>query len=247
MILMAAAGMLALPVPAQNGQSSQPDQSGHSTQPAPQKAAPAAKSGRDKKDQAKKSEAEQNPFPTAESEKAQQQAQQDGQQGSAPPAPAPEGEPSAPVPHAKGESAAQANPFPEAESEKAQQQAEQQAQQKQRDSSSSQIKGLSPPPQWGPASGAAPALNASLGKKDTKVGLFYLQSGDYKGAYSRFLEATEVAPGNAEAVWGLAESARRLGRNKVAIQNFELYLSAVPNGPRAKDCRKALKEMGVHQ
>lgn len=165
----------------------------------------------------------------------------------APSAPAPQNQtapPPAPQPQ-HGTSTADQNPFPEAQSEQAAREAKQRQDAEPDTSSSSAVPGLNLPakPSKQPA---APALNSSLGRQDTKVGDFYLQSGDWKGAYSRFLEATQVDPGDAEAVYGLAESARHLGYRKVAIQNFQLYLSALPNGPRAKDARKALKDLGAH-
>lgn len=164
----------------------------------------------------------------------------------APSAPAPQNQtapPPAPQPQ-HGTSTADQNPFPEAQSEQAAREAKQRQDAEPDTSSSSAVPGLNLPakPSKQPA---APALNSSLGRQDTKVGDFYLQSGDWKGAYSRFLEATQVDPGSAEAVYGLAASAQHLGYNKLAIQNYQLYLSAVPNGPRAKDCRKALKDLGA--
>ncbi|HTV81692.1 MAG TPA: hypothetical protein VME18_03500 [Acidobacteriaceae bacterium] len=206
----------------------------------------------DKKDNAGKKDSaqQQNPFPEAQSEKAAQQAQQARRQNP-PSAPAPQAAPSSQP--KQGTSTADQNPFPEAESEKAAKEDQQrqnpapdnQGSNSSQDSSSSAVKGLNltttEDKQFAPGS----ALNPSLGLQDTKVGTFYLQSGDWKGAYSRFLEATQVDPGDAEAVYGLAESARQLGYRKVAIRNFQLYLSAIPRGQHAKDCRKALKEMGA--
>jgi tetratricopeptide (TPR) repeat protein len=88
-------------------------------------------------------------------------------------------------------------------------------------------------------------FNPRLARKDAQIGDFYLESGNYKGAYDRFLEANRSDPGNAEAVFGLAESARRLQHRDEALRNYRLYLSALPNGPRAKEVRKALREMGA--
>lgn len=86
-------------------------------------------------------------------------------------------------------------------------------------------------------------LNPTLAVKDTKVGQFYLQTGDYKGAYDRFKDATEVDPTNADAVYGLAEAARGLNRKDEAVQNYLLYLDAVPDGGKSKAARKALAEL----
>lgn len=87
-------------------------------------------------------------------------------------------------------------------------------------------------------------FNPELAEKDVRVGGFYLKNGDYKGAYERYKEATLVNPGNADAVFGLAESARGLKKNEEAIENYQVYLDAVPNGKRSKDALKALKSLG---
>lgn len=82
-----------------------------------------------------------------------------------------------------------------------------------------------------------------LAADDVHVGQFYLNREDYKGAYARFKEATQADPGNADAVFYLGEAARHMNHRDEAIQNYQLYLDALPNGPKAKDARKALKEM----
>jgi tetratricopeptide (TPR) repeat protein len=83
-----------------------------------------------------------------------------------------------------------------------------------------------------------------LAAKDDKVGKFYMNNGDFKGAYDRFKEATEVAPEDANAVFGLAESARGLHRTEEAVNNYIIYLEAVPDGKKSKDARKALAALG---
>ena len=146
----------------------------------------------------------------------------------------------------------ESNAFPEAKSLAAQKKAEERAPQ--------------PPPCTGPCSSSdqhmagmdvlgngrsryddgtgKPVHNPGLAKKDDQVGRFYLASGDYVGAYSRFLEATEVNPGDAYAVFGLAEAEYHMGRNQQAIQNFQIYLSAVPKGHDAHEARKILHKLG---
>jgi tetratricopeptide (TPR) repeat protein len=163
---------------------------------------------------------------------------------------------SALAPDAPEASSAQQNPFPEAQSEAAQKKAQQGAPQ--------------PPPSAEPSSSSdqrlpginalgngstlraddgtgKPVFNPGLAAKDNKVGSFYLASGDYVGAYARFKEATQVDPKSAEAVFGLAEAADRMGRKTEAIQNFEIYLDAVHKGHDAKVARKALKRLTAHQ
>jgi tetratricopeptide (TPR) repeat protein len=152
------------------------------------------------------------------------------------------------------------NPFPEALSKAAQQSAEKQEDStaqpndaqpndqggKDYSSSRTTLKGLdvlgnSP----ADAMPGQPAYDPKLAAKDDKVGRFYLQTGDFSGAYARYKEASQFDPGDAEAVFGLAEAARQLGKRDEAIQNYQLYIDAFPNGPRAKDIRKALKELAA--
>lgn len=84
-----------------------------------------------------------------------------------------------------------------------------------------------------------------LAAQDVKVGGFYYTNEDYKGAYSRFKEATKVDPTNADAVYGLAEAARALKLNDEAAENYRVYLDAFPDGPKAKAARKALAQLGT--
>jgi hypothetical protein len=87
-------------------------------------------------------------------------------------------------------------------------------------------------------------FDPKLAAQDVKVGNFYLTNGDYKGAYSRFKEATKVDPGNADAVFGVAEAARELKFDKEAADNYRVYLDAMPDGSKAKAARKALARLG---
>jgi tetratricopeptide (TPR) repeat protein len=80
-------------------------------------------------------------------------------------------------------------------------------------------------------------------KEDVYVGTFYLQSGDYVGAYNRFKEASTLHPENVDAMFGLAEAARHLKKNDEAMENYRLYLDVVPSGSKAKDARKALASL----
>jgi tetratricopeptide (TPR) repeat protein len=81
-------------------------------------------------------------------------------------------------------------------------------------------------------------------KKDADVGSFYLQKGDYQGALARYQEATTADPANVDAIFGLAETQRRLNKNADAARNYQLYLEIVPNGPKSKQALKALRALG---
>jgi len=80
-------------------------------------------------------------------------------------------------------------------------------------------------------------------KKDIDVGGFYLKKGDYNGALLRFKDATASDPTDVNAIFGLAETQRMLKNNAEAERNYQMYLEIVPNGPKAKQALKALKEL----
>lgn len=81
--------------------------------------------------------------------------------------------------------------------------------------------------------------------EDVRVGKFYLKTGDYKGAYDRFKDATLYDHEDADAVFWLAEAARKIDHRPEAVQNYRLYLAAVPDGPNSKAARKALGELSA--
>lgn len=188
----------------------------------------------------KPSAAEENPFPEAQSQAAARKAQQQDQEAT-PSAPARQ-----PQEETKGKtSESEQNPFPEKQSEKAAGQDQEQGSSGSSgaySSSQSGLQGLDIPKT---NSDAKALQDPNLGKKDTQVGLFYLKTGDYRGAYERFVEATRIDPENPDAVFGLAEAARHLDRRDEAIRNYLLYLNALPDGPRAKAARKGLKDLGA--
>ena len=154
------------------------------------------------------------------------------------------------------QSASDSNAFPEAKSEAAQRQAQGDA-----------GNGAAPPPADGEpysssrtraadlndllgtnesavSDGAGHFIkNEKLAKEDIRVGKFYMAQENYAGAYMRLKEATEVGPGNLEAVYLLAEAARKSSHLDEAEKNYQLYLDVEPNGKYAKDSLKALKEM----
>jgi len=86
-------------------------------------------------------------------------------------------------------------------------------------------------------------LDPKLSEKDVKVGEQYMQMGDYPGAYSRFKEACAVNPGNIEAVFLLAEAARKTAHLDESAENYRIYLQVEPQGSKAKAARKALVQL----
>jgi hypothetical protein len=98
--------------------------------------------------------------------------------------------------------------------------------------------------QSNPANGPDQVVDPARAKKDADVGGFYLQKGDYQGALLRYQDATTADPANVDAIFGLAETQRRLKKNADAARNYQLYLEIVPNGPKSKQALKALKALG---
>ena len=80
-------------------------------------------------------------------------------------------------------------------------------------------------------------------KRDTQVGGFYFQTGNYRGAYLRYKDALGYDPADVDAIFGLAEAARALKLVAEAEQNYKLYLEIVPDGSKAKEAVKALRSL----
>ena len=91
--------------------------------------------------------------------------------------------------------------------------------------------------------GPAPEVVAdpARARKDAEVGGFYLKSGDANGALLRYKDAAAADPTNIDAIFGLAEAQRMLGKKNEAARNYQMYLDIVPNGPRSKEAIKQLK------
>jgi hypothetical protein len=196
----------------------------------------------------KKSTADDNPFPEDVSKKAAGAAQ-DGTPSNAP---ATDSSQQAPK-----KSTADDNPFPEDVSKKAAEAAKAKDAEDAKpstpvdpnageSSSSDRTKGMDLEGEGDSriANGAGgTVLDPQLAEHDVQVGQFYINQEDYKGAYQRFKEATQVDPANSDAIFYLAETARRLNHRDEAVQNYQVYLDALPNGPKAKEARKALQEL----
>lgn len=78
--------------------------------------------------------------------------------------------------------------------------------------------------------------------EDMNVGKFYMETGDWKGALSRFQSALVLAPEEPEVYWGLAECERHLGDfwdAKTYYQDVALY---DPDSRHGKDAMKRLRE-----
>ncbi len=79
--------------------------------------------------------------------------------------------------------------------------------------------------------------------KDIEVGDFYFKRENYQAAISRYREALEYKPHDAEATYKLAEVLNKTGDLAGAKENYEAYLKILPNGPYAKKSREALSKL----
>jgi tetratricopeptide (TPR) repeat protein len=191
-----------------------------------------------------------NPFPEAVSRDAAKAAGNGSPSGDS----SSTGKPESPAPGATKHPAADDNPFPESVSRDAAKAAG--------DSSDSDSGNN---PKTAPNNDLPPGVSSSqsahgmddepggspkvtdpvLAKKDTSVGGYYLQTGDYQGALLRYKEAMASDPADVDAIFGAAEAQRMLKQNAEAACNYQLYLDILPNGPKAKRALKALKALGA--
>ena len=85
--------------------------------------------------------------------------------------------------------------------------------------------------------------NPMKAMKDIEVGDFYYKRESYTAAISRYREALEFKPHDAEATFKLAEALNKTGDTAEAIENYRAYLKILPNGPYAKKAHEALEKL----
>ncbi len=85
--------------------------------------------------------------------------------------------------------------------------------------------------------------NPMKAMKDIEVGDFYYKQENYRAAISRYREALEYKPHDAEATFKLADTLNKTGDTAGAIENYQAYLKILPNGPNAKKAHEALDKL----
>lgn len=250
--LLLLGGWLALPAQAQQANSSDSGSGQSSSSSTSSTSSTQNKQQNQQTPPAHKSAAQENPFPADVSRQA---AQQQSQPADAPAAP--DAGQQAPQ---KPNSAAQDNPFPEDVSKSAADAAAKSSDasggSSGSSSSSSATDDTDPnadlPRETGRRRLRKPSDNDIQGgslagegraQEDVKVGRFYLGTGNYKGAYARFSDATRMDPTSADAIYGLAAAAEGLHHTDEALTNYKLYLEIAPDGNDAKSARKALRAL----
>lgn len=81
--------------------------------------------------------------------------------------------------------------------------------------------------------------------EDISVGGYYLDKKNWRAALSRFQSAMVLDPENPDVYWGLAEAEHHMGDLGNARVHYEKVLDYDPDGPHAKQARKALKDPAV--
>jgi tetratricopeptide (TPR) repeat protein len=79
--------------------------------------------------------------------------------------------------------------------------------------------------------------------KNIEVGDYHLKRKHYRAAESRYREALEWKPGDAEATYNLAFCEEKLGKIADARADYESYLKILPHGPNAEESKKAIERL----
>ena len=79
--------------------------------------------------------------------------------------------------------------------------------------------------------------------EDLSVAKFYYNDENYQGAYLRAKDAISVQPDYSAAHFALAEIAQKMKKKDEAITEYQTYLKLDPDGEKAKAAKKALDEL----
>ena len=79
--------------------------------------------------------------------------------------------------------------------------------------------------------------------KDDEVGEFYMKRKNYRAALARYQDALMWKEKDAVANFRMAQCYEKLDQPDQAIPHYEEYLKILPDGPYAKEARKALEKL----
>jgi tetratricopeptide (TPR) repeat protein len=79
--------------------------------------------------------------------------------------------------------------------------------------------------------------------KCIEVGDYYFKQGNYRGAISRYQEALDWKPRDAEATYKLGESQEKNGDSKAALSNYQDYIKILPKGPYAAKAQQGIDRL----
>jgi tetratricopeptide (TPR) repeat protein len=81
--------------------------------------------------------------------------------------------------------------------------------------------------------------------KDDEVGDFYFKRGNYKAALARYQDALLYKDNDAVANFRMAQCYEKLDQPAEAVRYYKEYLKILPEGPFAKQAKKALEKLGA--
>jgi tetratricopeptide (TPR) repeat protein len=84
------------------------------------------------------------------------------------------------------------------------------------------------------------AFDPHKAAKCVEVGDYYSKQGNYRAAISRYEEALEWKPKDADATFKLGEAQEKAGDPTAALANYQAYLKILPSGPYADKARKGV-------
>jgi tetratricopeptide (TPR) repeat protein len=79
--------------------------------------------------------------------------------------------------------------------------------------------------------------------KCIEVGDYYFKQGNYRGAVSRYQEALDWKPRDAEATFKLGEAQEKTGDYTAALSSYNAYLKILPKGPYAVKARQGVDRL----
>jgi tetratricopeptide (TPR) repeat protein len=79
--------------------------------------------------------------------------------------------------------------------------------------------------------------------KAIEVGDFYYKKENYRAAISRYQEALQWKPRDAEATYKLGEALEKSGDKAGALENYRAYLKILPHGPYAQKAQSGAERL----
>ncbi len=80
-------------------------------------------------------------------------------------------------------------------------------------------------------------------EKNIEVGDYYYKLKNYRAAESRYQEALEYKPNDAEATYKLGVAQENLGELDGALESYQSYLKILPDGPHAQESKTAIERI----
>jgi tetratricopeptide (TPR) repeat protein len=80
-------------------------------------------------------------------------------------------------------------------------------------------------------------------EKNIEVGDYYYKMKNYRAAESRYQEALEYKPNDAEATYKLGVSQEIQGKTEEALDAYQGYLKILPDGPHAEEAKTAIERI----